>query len=93
MELTKAERRFIYRTLEYTKYDLLWSRACSLLPCSIIAGLGIYDDSAGGALSGLLAYLIIEAYVLYRNIKTFPVLQGICTKLVSVVDESGSDSK
>jgi hypothetical protein len=88
--LTDQERRLVQRVKITDKWDGLWWKLSYLVPCMVIVGIGIWNDSGMVAITGLVIFLVFQGRSEFHQAKQFPVFKGLCERIESTTDANNA---
>ena len=81
MELTKEELNLLARVNSAGRWDAVWWEASYLLPSTLLIILGALNGSKRTVIIGLGIYLIFHSRMIVHQVRSLPVLKGLCEKV------------
>ena len=85
MKLTEEERRLVQRIKLADKWENLWWDLSCLVPCFILVGVGIWNNSLALAFTGLGVYLVFRMRADVHQAKHIPVFKSLCEKVEQTI--------
>jgi len=86
MELTKQECNLVARVNSAGKWDTLWWEVSYILPSTLLIIIGTLNASKRMAVVGLGIYLVFHSRMIVHQVKSLPVLKGLCAKIERHLD-------
>jgi hypothetical protein len=85
MKLTEEERRLLQKVKLADKWETLWWELSCVIPCFILVGVGIWNDSLALAFTGLGVFLFFRLRADVYHARQIPVFKSLCEKFEQTI--------